>query len=121
MIGIGIGVAVGVLAYTTAIYTLIHFTRRRKRQRERNSTSEALDKKAGSRTAEWVLHKSSPSGASHEALDAEEKDCTATEVGIVKHLQRESGSQPHAVDAAFGEKQEILSRPVESSRVGFAG
>ncbi|KAL9601335.1 MAG: hypothetical protein Q9219_002630 [cf. Caloplaca sp. 3 TL-2023] len=61
MIGIGVGVAVGVFAITTAAYMLLTIARRRKNMMKRKQqfdSQESIDR--GSMTKDWVFNRLSP-------------------------------------------------------------
>ena len=114
MIGIGVGVAVGVFAITTAAYTLLSIARRTKRLRQQQER-----KGSDSRTKEWVLNRSPSSGSSR--VPVAEKDCVVTKEWMEKQIRN---GDFYEVGAGCGRSCEVESQRVgelESRGVGCAG
>ncbi|KAL8720245.1 MAG: hypothetical protein Q9225_002877 [Loekoesia sp. 1 TL-2023] len=112
MIGIGIGVAVGVFAITTAAYTLLTIARRKGQlqfQQKNIEKKRSLDQDP--RTKDWVLNRLSPSSSCHEVDTEGKKDCGVTNEWM--ETQRRKGDF-YEVDAAAAQWQrhEMESRAV---------
>ncbi|KAI4155093.1 MAG: hypothetical protein L6R39_001297 [Caloplaca ligustica] len=91
MVGIGIGAAVGVFAFTTAVYTLVHLTGRKRQLRAAgNNGKKSIHRRSMSRTEDWVLERASSSDI-REVEKADKKQGSRSEERSVKDPLHDTG------------------------------